>query len=86
MALVGQIRETRDINRPTSEVDLRLVAGLQQRLVPELIEALSKRYTILRTVSLLQPVGRRVLAQELGSTERRLRAEEIGRASCRKRV
>jgi len=51
------------------------VAGLQQRLVPELIEALSKRYTILRTVSLLQPVGRRVLAQELGSTERRLRAE-----------
>lgn len=75
MALVGQIRETRDINCPTSEVDLRLVAGLQQRLVPELIEALSKRYTILRTVSLLQPVGRRVLAQELGSTERRLRAE-----------
>ncbi|HHY92491.1 MAG TPA: hypothetical protein GX511_04035, partial [Firmicutes bacterium] len=75
MALVGQIKETRDTIRPTGPASLRFMAGLQQRLVPELIEALSKRYTILRTVSLLQPVGRRVLAQELNTTERRLRAE-----------
>lgn len=73
LAPAGQFLQTRDIAWPSGS--LRTVAGLQQRLVPELIDVLTKRYTILRTVSLLQPVGRRVLAQELGTTERKLRSE-----------
>ncbi|MDI3538059.1 MAG: central glycolytic s regulator [Bacillota bacterium] len=75
MGQPGQIREVRDKIGPTRTSDLRAIINLEQRLVPDLIDALTKRYTILRTVSLLQPVGRRLLAQELGITERRLRAE-----------
>ncbi|MFZ5640687.1 MAG: sugar-binding transcriptional regulator [Bacillota bacterium] len=48
---------------------------LQQKIVPELIEVLERRYTILRNLSLLQPVGRRALAQKLGFTERLVRGD-----------
>lgn len=48
---------------------------LQQKIVPELIEVLERRYTILRNLSLLQPVGRRTLAQKLGLAERMVRGE-----------
>ncbi|MGB9826165.1 MAG: sugar-binding domain-containing protein, partial [Desulfofundulus sp.] len=75
MGQPGQIREMRDKIGPAGASALRTMINLEQRLVPDLIDALTKRYTILRTVSLLQPVGRRLLAQELGTTERRLRAE-----------
>ena len=48
---------------------------LQQKIVPELIEVLERRYTILRNLSLLQPVGRRALALKLGLGERLVRGE-----------
>ena len=75
MAYVGQIMQTRDALRPSRKSTMRTVSELQQRLVPELIEVLSRRYTILRTISLLMPIGRRVLAKEMDTTERKLRSE-----------
>ncbi len=49
--------------------------SIQQRLLPDLMETLKKRHTILRYIMLMQPVGRRKLAQMLQITERVLRAE-----------
>lgn len=48
---------------------------LQQKIVPELIELLEKRYNILRTIYYNQPIGRRVLANNLGIGERIVRTE-----------
>ncbi|HHW92279.1 MAG TPA: sugar-binding transcriptional regulator [Firmicutes bacterium] len=48
---------------------------IQQKIVPDMIAVLEKRYTIIRTVQLYQPIGRRNLAQRLGKGERQLRAE-----------
>ncbi|MGI6604709.1 MAG: hypothetical protein GX062_08895 [Firmicutes bacterium] len=78
MPAAGRVIYQWDKNCPTSEGGtLRALADLQQRLVPELIDVLCGRYTILRTISLLQPVGRRVLAQELAVSERKLRGEVL---------
>jgi central glycolytic genes regulator len=49
--------------------------SLLQRMSPELIDVLEKRYRILRQIRLLQPVGRRLLADVLQSTERVIRRE-----------
>lgn len=48
---------------------------LQQKIVPELIELLEKRYTILRAIYFNQPVGRRALASQLSIGERIVRTE-----------
>lgn len=48
---------------------------LQAKLTPDIIEVMQKRYKILKHISLMQPIGRRSLAQTLGLTERVLRAE-----------
>ncbi|MBO0959020.1 hypothetical protein J1P26_04685 [Neobacillus sp. MM2021_6] len=48
---------------------------IQKRLLPDLLQVLQKRYTILRHIGLMQPVGRRSLAVSLGFTERILRSE-----------
>ena len=49
--------------------------ALQQKLVPDLLVAMQKRYRILQHLHLTQPIGRRALAQQLQTTERILRAE-----------
>lgn len=49
--------------------------SVARRIVPELLETLRARATILHRVQLLQPIGRRALADELGATERILRSE-----------
>lgn len=54
---------------------LRELLLLQQRIVPELIELLEKRYTILRTIYFNQPIGRRALALLLNTGERIVRTE-----------
>ncbi|WP_035453547.1 sugar-binding transcriptional regulator [Alicyclobacillus herbarius] len=59
------------MNHAATTVDLSLV----QRVVPELMEVLQARVRILQRLHLLQPIGRRALAAELGTTERVLRAE-----------
>ena len=46
-----------------------------QKTVPDMIAVLEKRYTIIRTVQLYQPIGRRNLARRLGQGERQLRGE-----------
>lgn len=54
---------------------MREFIALQQRIAPEIIELVERRYTILRTVSLAQPVGRRGLAAKLKLGERQVRNE-----------
>lgn len=51
------------------------ILKIQQKIVPELVELLEKRYGILRTIYYNQPIGRRVLANNLGIGERIVRSE-----------
>lgn len=46
-----------------------------QKIVPEALELLQKRYNILRTIYYNQPIGRRILANSLGLGERIVRTE-----------
>jgi central glycolytic genes regulator len=48
---------------------------LQQKVVPEMIDLLEKRYKILRTIYYNQPIGRRVLSNLLEMGERIIRTE-----------
>lgn len=48
---------------------------LEQKVVPEMIELLDKRYHILKSIYYNQPIGRRALSQELGMGERIVRTE-----------
>lgn len=47
----------------------------QQRLLPEMNPLLQSRYRILQSVQLMQPIGRRTLAESLKMTEREIRKE-----------
>jgi central glycolytic genes regulator len=48
---------------------------ISKRLLPDLLQVMQKRYTVLRYIGFMQPVGRRSLAVSLGLTERVLRSE-----------
>lgn len=48
---------------------------VQQKLIPELVDKMYRRYTILTTIRLHQPVGRRSLSEFMNLTERVLRSE-----------
>lgn len=48
---------------------------LQQKLVPDLLKIIQKRYQILKSIQLTGPIGRRPLAHMLDMTERVLRSE-----------
>lgn len=48
---------------------------LQKKLVPEILETMKQRYTILQSVHNLEPIGRRALAEDLHLTERAVRSE-----------
>ncbi|GFR35493.1 sugar-binding transcriptional regulator [Thermobrachium celere] len=54
---------------------MKNVLLLQQKIVPEIIELLIKRYKILKCIYYNQPVGRRALSQELDLGERVVRTE-----------
>lgn len=54
---------------------MKEIIKLQQKIVPETLELLEKRYNILRTIYYNQPVGRRILASNLGIGERVVRTE-----------
>ena len=47
--------------------------GLMNLLAPDLMEALVSRALVLERISILQPVGRRALAQRMGIPEREAR-------------
>ncbi|MEK5331389.1 sugar-binding transcriptional regulator [Lysinibacillus sp. FSL W8-0992] len=51
------------------------VPEAQQRLLPEMNPLLQSRYRILQSVQLMQPIGRRTLAESLKMTEREIRKE-----------
>ena len=53
------------------ELQLKLI----KKIAPDLTQELIKRYRILKTVSLLQPCGRRTVVLSLGMTERTVRSE-----------
>ncbi|MDD3225669.1 MAG: sugar-binding domain-containing protein [Clostridium sp.] len=48
---------------------------LQQKIVPELLDLLGKRYNILKAIYYNEPIGRRILANKLGVGERVVRTE-----------
>lgn len=48
---------------------------VQQKLVPELVEKMYRRFSILTTIAKHQPVGRRSLSEYMDLTERVLRSE-----------
>lgn len=48
---------------------------ITKRLLPDFLQVLQKRHSILRYIGMMQPVGRRSLAASLGLTERVLRSE-----------
>lgn len=54
---------------------MKEILKLQQKIVPELIEVLEKRYNILRTIYYNEPIGRRILANHLNMGERIVRTE-----------
>ena len=51
------------------------ILKLQQKIVPELIELLQKRYDILRIIYYNGPIGRRILANDMCISERIVRNE-----------
>ena len=51
------------------------ILKLQKKIVPELVEVLEKRYNILRTIYYNQPIGRRILANQVNLGERIVRTE-----------
>ncbi|MEO3947694.1 sugar-binding domain-containing protein [Gorillibacterium sp. CAU 1737] len=54
---------------------MRAVLEMQKQLVPDVLDIVKKRYTILHYVLIYRLVGRRTLAASLNMTERVLRAE-----------
>ncbi|GKS12080.1 sugar-binding transcriptional regulator [Paenibacillus chitinolyticus] len=54
---------------------MRDILDVQKQLLPDLLEVLNKRYTVLQHIFLLGSVGRRTLAGALDMTERVLRSE-----------
>lgn len=66
----------RDRKCPDKEnITMDSMIELQKRLLPDLLQVMQKRFTILQYIRLMQPVGRRSLAGSLSLTERVLRSE-----------
>lgn len=62
---------------PKGVFKLQEILKLQMKIVPELVEVLEKRYNVLRTIYYKQPIGRRILANDLNLGERIVRTEII---------
>ncbi|MHA6251807.1 sugar-binding transcriptional regulator [Oceanobacillus sp. CAU 1775] len=54
---------------------MKTIVNLQKKLIPDVLETMEERYSILKSVKLLQPIGRRGLAENVGLTERHVRGE-----------
>ncbi|GAA0446470.1 MAG: sugar-binding transcriptional regulator [Bacillota bacterium] len=54
---------------------MRELIDLQKKLLPDVLEIMQQRYAILRSIDLLQPIGRRGLADNTNMTERSVRGE-----------
>ncbi len=51
------------------------ILDLQKKLYPDLLEVMQQRYVILQNIELLEPIGRRALADNTNLTERHIRGE-----------
>ena len=72
----GRNSSAMDIYCPTmKEFIMKSIVSLQKKLIPDLLEVMEDRYTILQSVNLLQPIGRRALAEDVNLTERQVRSE-----------
>jgi central glycolytic genes regulator len=56
-------------------MDINKILEIQNKIVPETVDLLIKRYEILKIISSVQPIGRRNLSAKLGMTERTMRTE-----------
>lgn len=65
----------RNIKRPNRVDGVENLLNLQKKLIPDVLEVMTKRYRILRAIQAMEPIGRRALSAHLGMTERVLRGE-----------
>src|SRR5699024_2973893 len=80
---MGHKRSRIDISPPSFHLlqkkkrcySMKTLLRLQKQLYPEIVQEMQERYTILHSIRLLQPIGRRGLAQKVGQTERIVRKE-----------
>ncbi len=49
--------------------------AIMQKIIPKEIETLQRRYRLLKTIQLMQPVGRRLLANKLSIGEKTVRSD-----------
>lgn len=56
-------------------MNINKIFEIQNKIVPDSVDLLMRRYEILKVVSLFQPIGRRSLSAKLGMTERTMRTE-----------
>ncbi len=56
-------------------MNINRILEIQNKIVPETVDLLMKRYEILKIIAALQPIGRRNLSAKLGITERTMRTE-----------
>lgn len=54
---------------------MKTLLRVQKKLYPEIVQTMQERYTVLHSIYLLQPIGRRALARKLEKTERIVRRE-----------
>ncbi|MFB4167900.1 sugar-binding transcriptional regulator [Virgibacillus sp. JSM 102003] len=54
---------------------MRDLIDVQKKLYPDLLEIMQQRYAVLQNIELLQPIGRRGLAENTSLTERNVRGE-----------
>lgn len=54
---------------------MKTLIDLQKKLFPDLLDIIQRRYHILKYIRLLEPVGRRTLAESTGYPERSVRSE-----------
>lgn len=63
------------INKGQTKMDILQLLHIQSRLIPDVLEKFNKRYEILLSIKVHQPVGRKSLIDIVGMTERQLRTE-----------
>ncbi|WP_343753778.1 sugar-binding domain-containing protein, partial [Lentibacillus halophilus] len=54
---------------------MKEIMDLQKKLYPDLLDVMQQRYVILQNIELLEPIGRRALAENTNDTERHIRGE-----------
>ncbi|MFD1020402.1 sugar-binding transcriptional regulator [Thalassobacillus hwangdonensis] len=54
---------------------MRALVDLQKKLFPELLDVMQRRYQILHYIQLMEPIGRRGLAENIEMAERTIRTE-----------